>query len=771
MLEGENEFILSILEELEEEKMKKFLFLLNKKETDGNTIPQGKLEGADAVKVAKLLAEHHHPWHLEVLEKTLRRVPHHALADRVSTVIKAEKEKRENPIEEMDGIPAKKAKYSQGTQYEGKYRLPDMEVYATENQGLLIEKLIEDIGSSAFKTLEEELAMRKLKNVFSFNAAQFYKVVTNQELKVFLSKDRKKTSHGIPSKILDLMLHPSQKNKKTKQMSQPRQKKPIPSPNSTSEQKLSNERQELPTDKVKGNAQISKEDIKNDNVYAVEQEPEVKKKVSLLKNEKNNQFSMEDFTRDFDGDYNEKWEGEETKELPENKQKGDLQISKENTFTEELDIDCDEEGEGDERKELPENRQKGNAQISQQDTFTEELDIDCDEKEGDQRKKIPENRQKGNAQISKQDTFTEELDIDCDEEGEGDERKEIPDNNQKGNAQISKQDTFTRELDIDCDEEGEVDEKKELLENKQKRNVQISKEDTFTEELDIDCDEKEGDERKRFPENRQKGNAQISKEDTFTEELDIDCDDRRIGYYFPPVPQQDTFTEELGIDCDDEGEEDERKEFPENKQKGDPQISKENTFIEEPDDDYDGEGDEKKEEQRNFIMEMEPVHESKKDTIRDDKKTKKGVSENELYKNLARAIRKHYEGKKHCIKIWCNYEHEKYKCFKAQDVIVFKLEEEEETEYRILHYLQDDKDLNKNDWLKKNVEFELQFNMAVLGVQCSECISINSLKSVKANSFRQHEEILESIVSDIVLPVLALYKRVERNTFFEESLE
>ncbi|XP_003222576.1 uncharacterized protein LOC100559992 [Anolis carolinensis] len=507
MSKTENTFIVNILEELDKDSMEKFLNFLNVTGIDRNTIPKAKLEGASVMKVVELLVSYYHPRHLEVLRKALLDVPENQLADKVSTAIDSAKKKRENQTEEIDDIPTKKAKYSGVPKYKGEYRLSDMEKYATENQDLLIEILEKYMEPSAFKALKEELAMRKLKSVFSFKAAHFHSLITNQKLKKFLSKDGENPSPKMLSKILDSLFFPCQSNKKNTALNQPREKRPITSsPDSTGEQKLGNEREKLATDKVKGNAQISNKGIfiKNDNFYAAEQEPEVKTKESQLKDEKN--------------------------------------------------------------------------------------------------------------------------------EGEGDERKE----------------------------------------------------------------------------------------------------------------------------------------FPENKQKGDPQISKENTFNEEPDVDCNGEGDEKKEEQRNF-MKMEPVEESKKDTIGYNKRTKKEVPENEPYENLTRAIRKHYEGKKVLYQIWDNIEHKIYKCFIAQDVILFKLEEE--TDYRILRNLQDAKDLNKNGLPKNNVEFELQFNMAVLGVQYSECISINNLKRVKANSFRKHEEDFENIVSEIVLPVLALYKRVKLNTYFAESLE
>ncbi|KAJ6660596.1 hypothetical protein lerEdw1_017593 [Lerista edwardsae] len=127
------------------------------------------------------------------------------------------------------------------------------------------------------------------------------------------------------------------------------------------------------------------------------------------------------------------------------------------------------------------------------------------------------------------------------------------------------------------------------------------------------------------------------------------------------------------------------------------------------------------------------------------------------------------------IRKWCNKkveicdfyyvgvrEHKKYECFVVEDVIQFKLPRD--TEYGLLRILQGKNDLTPAGKLMKNVKFELQFNMAVLGAPSSDVISpVSDFFEVVPfdHSFKEFEEFFKDVVCKIVLPVLALYKRVQ----------
>ncbi|KAJ7313496.1 hypothetical protein JRQ81_004918 [Phrynocephalus forsythii] len=108
-------------------------------------------------------------------------------------------------------------------------------------------------------------------------------------------------------------------------------------------------------------------------------------------------------------------------------------------------------------------------------------------------------------------------------------------------------------------------------------------------------------------------------------------------------------------------------------------------------------------------------------------------------------------------------EHKRYSCLRAQNVLRVKLPEE--TEYRILRILEDKKDLTCKGNLKKNVEFELQFNMAVLAIWRSELIHGGEFFSRDASSFKEYEEFLEKFVAQVVLPIVALYKKAWQDIF------
>ncbi|XP_025023652.1 uncharacterized protein LOC112540866 [Python bivittatus] len=147
------------------------------------------------------------------------------------------------------------------------------------------------------------------------------------------------------------------------------------------------------------------------------------------------------------------------------------------------------------------------------------------------------------------------------------------------------------------------------------------------------------------------------------------------------------------------------------------------------------------------------------------------IEGNGPYEDSGTAIKKWYEKKKenNPEEILLNYivmhEHKAYCCFIAQDVIQFKLPDD--SEYCILTILQDKRDLTVSKNLKKNVVFELQFNMAVLDVQYSEVISSGGFFQVVQadDSFAKSENFLKDIVVEIVLPVLALYKKVKLKAF------
>ncbi|XP_061448104.1 uncharacterized protein LOC133368038 [Rhineura floridana] len=102
-------------------------------------------------------------------------------------------------------------------------------------------------------------------------------------------------------------------------------------------------------------------------------------------------------------------------------------------------------------------------------------------------------------------------------------------------------------------------------------------------------------------------------------------------------------------------------------------------------------------------------------------------------------------------------EHETYSCFVAEDILRFTYPED-----IILRILQDNKYLTSGRKLKKNVEFELQFNMAVLGVKRSEITSPVGDFIVEADcTFAQFEIFFKKVVFEIVLPVLALHNCVK----------
>ncbi|XP_070586234.1 uncharacterized protein [Erythrolamprus reginae] len=136
------------------------------------------------------------------------------------------------------------------------------------------------------------------------------------------------------------------------------------------------------------------------------------------------------------------------------------------------------------------------------------------------------------------------------------------------------------------------------------------------------------------------------------------------------------------------------------------------------------------------------------------------------------AIEKWRENKKknnYSERISLNYisihEHQTYSCFTAHDILQFRMPNESDD--RILAILQDKRDFTNSQKLKKEVEFALQFNMAVVGVPFSEAITSNGfVREIQANdSFAESEFFFKSIVSEIILPVLALYKWVQLNAF------
>ncbi|XP_026538576.1 uncharacterized protein LOC113422077 [Notechis scutatus] len=145
------------------------------------------------------------------------------------------------------------------------------------------------------------------------------------------------------------------------------------------------------------------------------------------------------------------------------------------------------------------------------------------------------------------------------------------------------------------------------------------------------------------------------------------------------------------------------------------------------------------------------------------------IEESWLDEDSRMAFENWYEKKKYREKISFNYigihEHQEYPCFIAVDVLQFRLPDDQD--YRILAILQDKRDFTNSQKLKKEAEFALQFNMAVLDVKLSEVISPNRcLSEITANkSFGESIFFLENIVSKIVLPVLALFKQVKLNAF------
>ncbi|XP_072860213.2 uncharacterized protein LOC110090738 [Pogona vitticeps] len=150
------------------------------------------------------------------------------------------------------------------------------------------------------------------------------------------------------------------------------------------------------------------------------------------------------------------------------------------------------------------------------------------------------------------------------------------------------------------------------------------------------------------------------------------------------------------------------------------------------------------------------------------------IPENELYekyKEIFRTLKKKYQEEGRDLlpnsQLYVNKisvrKHKIYSCLRAQDVLLVKLPEE--TEYRILKILENKKDVTVKGNLKKNVEFELKFNMAILGVQRSVLIHGSNFFTRDASSFTEYEEFFEKIVSKVVLPVLALYKRVYQVIF------
>ncbi|XP_053115349.1 uncharacterized protein LOC128329013 [Hemicordylus capensis] len=139
-------------------------------------------------------------------------------------------------------------------------------------------------------------------------------------------------------------------------------------------------------------------------------------------------------------------------------------------------------------------------------------------------------------------------------------------------------------------------------------------------------------------------------------------------------------------------------------------------------------------------------------------------TENELFND---AIRKWHEmkvGKSSFDHIGVR-EHKTCSCFIAQNVLLFRLAGN--TEYRLLRILQNKKDLTPKKKLKKNVEFELQFNMAILDAPSSDVIDCMSdfsdVIQSDSSSFAKFENFFKDVVSKIVLPLLALYKRVQVN--------
>ncbi|XP_032092854.1 uncharacterized protein LOC116522194 isoform X2 [Thamnophis elegans] len=146
------------------------------------------------------------------------------------------------------------------------------------------------------------------------------------------------------------------------------------------------------------------------------------------------------------------------------------------------------------------------------------------------------------------------------------------------------------------------------------------------------------------------------------------------------------------------------------------------------------------------------------------------IEEHGLDKDSRMAIERWHEKKKNnyseriSFNYICSHEHQSYPCFIAENVLQFKLPDD--PNYSILA-IQDKKDFTNSQRLKKEVEFALQFNMAVLNVKSSEVISSNGfLCEIRANdSFAESVSFLKDIVVEIVLPVLALYKRIKLNAF------
>ncbi|XP_030077033.1 uncharacterized protein LOC115481788 [Microcaecilia unicolor] len=111
-------------------------------------------------------------------------------------------------------------------------------------------------------------------------------------------------------------------------------------------------------------------------------------------------------------------------------------------------------------------------------------------------------------------------------------------------------------------------------------------------------------------------------------------------------------------------------------------------------------------------------------------------------------------------------EHKVYSCMTAKDIVLFRRERSDP--WKILRILKPKEKLN-NKLPRKNLEFELKFNMAVIGenIHQAHIISEHEVYVIYDNSF-EFEKHFETVMNEILLPLLALYKKMERTHLIDE---
>ncbi|KAG8139874.1 hypothetical protein E2320_002614 [Naja naja] len=218
MAEVHMEFILSILEDLRQDELKKLGTILKGKKIEGCEISFSKLENLDANKATTLfISSYENP--LKALEQSMCEIPRKDLTQKIRAKIETDMEnKHEAQNNEKVGLIKSCPGSNDRPPYTGKYTLVDLQDYATKNQDQLITHLKNILEPDEFNALKKKLICSVLNKFFSFTAQKYYDLFRNGELKEFLKKNGKPKK--IPMKLLDILFSKKKNNLKRKAQEQ-----------------------------------------------------------------------------------------------------------------------------------------------------------------------------------------------------------------------------------------------------------------------------------------------------------------------------------------------------------------------------------------------------------------------------------------------------------------------------------------------------------------------------------------------------------------------